>query len=77
MSLHSAAVVAGTVSTILFVTTYLPMLVKAARTRDLNSYCVANLTVANAGNLVYTVYVASLPVVRSGYCTASTSAAPL
>lgn len=62
MSLHDAAVVAGTVSTVLFVTSYLPMLVKAARTRDLGSYSVGNLAVANVGNVVHTVYVVSLPV---------------
>lgn len=62
MSLHSAGVVAGMVSTALFVTSYLPMLVKAARTRDLSSYSVGNLAVANVGNLVHTIYVVSLPV---------------
>ncbi|UYM05225.1 hypothetical protein [Solicola gregarius] len=62
MSLHTAAAVAGTVSTVLFVTSYLPMLVKAVRTRDLNSYSVGNLAVANVGNLVHTIYVVSLPV---------------
>ena len=76
MSLHNAGVVAGTVSTALFVTSYLPMLLKAARTRDLNSYSVGNLTVANAGNLVHTIYVVSLPAGRSGSCAASISAAP-
>ena len=62
VSLHNAGVVAGMVSTALFVTSYLPMLVKAARTRDLSSYSVGNLAVANVGNLVHTVYVVSLPV---------------
>ncbi len=62
MSLRNAAVVAGTVSTMLFVTSYLPMLVKAARTRDLSFYSVGNLAVANVGNVVHTVYVALLPV---------------
>lgn len=62
MSVHNAAVVAGTVSTMIFVASYLPMLVKAARTHDLNSYSVANLVVANVGNVVHTIYVASLPV---------------
>lgn len=62
MSLHTAGVVAGAISTVLFVTSYLPMLHKAARTRDLRSYSVGNLAVANAGNLVHTIYVVSLPV---------------
>ncbi len=62
MSLHDAGVVAGTISTVLFVTSYLPMLHKAWRTRDLSSYSIVQLAVANVGNLVNTVYVVSLPV---------------
>ena len=61
MSLQDAGVVAGTVSTTLFVISYLPMLVKAARTRDLSSYSAGNLVVANVGNVVHSVYVFSLP----------------
>ena len=62
MSLHDAGVVAGVFSTILFVVSYLPMLVKAARTRDLSSYSARSLAVANLGNAVHTVYVVSLPI---------------
>lgn len=58
----SLAVLAGSVSTIVFVASYLPMLVKAARTRDLGSYSVGNLVLANVGNAVYSIYVFSLPV---------------
>ncbi|WP_226924397.1 hypothetical protein [Georgenia satyanarayanai] len=61
MALQDAGVIAGSVSTTLFVVSYLPMLVKAARTKDLRSYSPGNLVVANVGNLVHTVYVASLP----------------
>lgn len=62
MSLHEAGMFAGTVSTALFVGSYLPMLAKAARTRDLSSYSLPSLLVANLGNAVQTVYVASLPL---------------
>ena len=55
------AVFAGIVSTGLFAMSYLPMLVKAARTRDLSSYSLGNLATTNLGNLVYSVYVFSLP----------------
>lgn len=58
----SLAVLAGSVSTALFVASTLPMLVKAARSRDLSSYSVGNLVLANVGNLTYAVYVFSLPV---------------
>lgn len=61
MSIQDAGVVAGTLSTTLFVISYLPMLIKAARTRDLSSYSAGNLVVANVGNVVHSVYVFSLP----------------
>lgn len=61
MALHEAGVIAGSVSTMIFVASYLPMLVKAARTKDLRSYSPANLVVASIGNLIHTVYVLSLP----------------
>ena len=56
------AVFAGILSTGLFAMSYLPMLVKAARTRDLSSYSFGNLAITNAGNALYSVYVFSLPV---------------
>src|SRR5690242_2673023 len=59
--MQDAGVVAGTVSTTLFVISYLPMLVKAARTRDLRSCSAGNLVVANVGNVVHSVYVFTLP----------------
>ena len=58
----SLAVLAGSVSTALFVASTLPMLVKAARSRDLSSYSIGNLVLANVGNLTYAGYVSSLPV---------------
>lgn len=57
-----AALIAGTFSTALFVLSYLPMLVKAARTHDLDSYSRGQLVLATVGNLVNSVYVFSLPV---------------
>jgi len=61
MSIDTIAVLAGTASTVLFAASVLPMLVKAARTRVLNSYSRGNLLLANVGNLVHSVYVAQLP----------------
>jgi uncharacterized protein with PQ loop repeat len=61
VTLQETGVVAGTISTTLFVISYLPMLVKAVRTRDLRSYSASNLVVANVGNVVHSVYVFSLP----------------
>ena len=56
------AVFAGILSTGLFAMSYLPMLVKAARTRDLSSYSLGNLAITNVGNAVHSVYVFSLPL---------------
>jgi uncharacterized protein with PQ loop repeat len=55
------AVVAGSVSTVLFALSTLPMLIKAARTKELNSYSRGNLVLANVGNAVHSIYVLQLP----------------
>jgi hypothetical protein len=60
--MNSVAVIAGSISTALFVASTLPMLYKAARTKELGSYSVGYLALANVGNGFYTVYVISLPV---------------
>ncbi len=57
----SPATLAGSASTVLFVSSSLPMVWRAITTRDVASYSRGNLALANAGNLVYTVYIASLP----------------
>jgi hypothetical protein len=57
----SLPVTCGVVSTVVFVAGTLPMLVKAAQTRDLSSYSLGNIASSNAGNVVNWVYVASLP----------------
>lgn len=54
-------VLAGTVSTIVFVGSVLPMLHKAFRTRELSSYSLGNIVLANVGNTVHSVYVFALP----------------
>lgn len=54
-------VLAGTLSTVLFAVGMLPMLVKAARTKDLASYSPGNLVLSNVANAVHSVYVFNLP----------------
>src|SRR5215213_1774776 len=56
------SLVAGIVSTTLFAVSNVPMVVKAARTRDLRSYSLGNLALINAANGVHSLYVVSLPV---------------
>jgi hypothetical protein len=53
-------VLAGIASTVIFAGSTLPMLVKARRTRDLSSYSLGNILLANLGNAVHSVYVFSL-----------------
>ena len=52
---------AGTASTVIFAASTLPMLLKAGRSRDLSSYSFGNISLANVGNVVHSVYVFSLP----------------
>ena len=54
-------VIAGAVSTTIFAASMLPMLVKAGRSRDLSSYSLGNIALANFGNVVHSVYVFHLP----------------
>jgi len=54
-------VLAGVVSTTIFAISTLPMLVKAARTKDLSSYSLGQILLANVGNVVHSFYVFDLP----------------
>jgi len=62
MAMDELALIAGLASTALFVVSYLPMLHRALRTRDLGSYSRPSLGLANVGNVIQAVYVYSLPV---------------
>jgi hypothetical protein len=54
-------VIAGIASTLIFAFSTLPMLSKAFRTRDLHSYSLGNILLANGGNAIHSFYVFSLP----------------
>jgi hypothetical protein len=54
-------VIAGIVSTTIFAASTLPMLWKAGRTKNLRSYSLGSLLLANSGNAVHSVYVFHLP----------------
>jgi uncharacterized protein with PQ loop repeat len=54
-------VVAGSISTVLFALGTLPMLIKAARTKDLSSYSIGNIALSNLANVIHSVYVFQLP----------------
>lgn len=55
-------IVAGTISTVVFAVSNLPMLRKALRTRDVSSYSLSSLAMINGANAVYSLYVFSLPI---------------
>jgi uncharacterized protein with PQ loop repeat len=55
------SVIAGTISTIIFAFSTLPMLLKAYRTKDLKSYSLGNILLSNAGNVIHSIYVYNLP----------------
>lgn len=57
----SIPVFAGIASTAIFASSTVPMLAKAYRTRDLSSYSLGYLVLANVGNAVHTFYVLALP----------------
>ncbi len=54
-------VIAGTISTTIFALSTLPMLLKAFQTKDLRSYSLGNILLANVGNVIHSVYVFNLP----------------
>ena len=53
---------AGTISTVVFAVSNLPMLRKALRTRDVSSYSLSSMLMINAANVAYSLYVFSLPL---------------
>ena len=53
--------IAGILSTAIFALSTFPMLRKAFQTKDLGSYSLSNIMLANAGNLIHSVYVFHLP----------------
>ncbi len=54
-------IIAGTISTVIFALSVMPMLLKALRTKDLSSYSLDNILLSNVGNLVHSIYIFSLP----------------
>lgn len=55
-------VVAGFSSTLILVSSKIPMLMKAFKSKDMVSYSLGHIVLSNTGNLMYWLYVISLPV---------------
>jgi uncharacterized protein with PQ loop repeat len=62
MRLEELQIVAGVISTLMFVTSNLPMLWKAFTTKNLTSYSLGHISLSNAGNLIYWLYLFTLPM---------------
>ena len=58
----SLSILAGFASSIIFISSNLPMLFKAFKTKDLSSYSPWHLALGTLGNTIYWLYVISLPL---------------
>lgn len=61
MTIDQLQILAGSFSSLIFIFGTLSMLLKTWRTRDVDSYSMVSLLLNNVGNLVYWLYVVSLP----------------
>jgi hypothetical protein len=64
-------IVAGAISTAVFAISALPMLVKAARTRDMSSYSLSNIALCNVGTSSTPSTSSTCRPGRCGCCTSS------
>ncbi len=62
MHSYSLQMLAGFASSMIFISSNLPMLFKAFKTKNLSSYSLGHLALGNLGNAVYWLYVISLPL---------------
>lgn len=62
MEKSDVLVIAGFTSSMIFICSNLPMLLKAFSTKDLKSYSLGQIGLANLGNGIHWIYVCSLPV---------------
>jgi uncharacterized protein with PQ loop repeat len=53
--------IAGSISSLLFATSTIPMLRKVYKSHDMRSYSFSNIALSNVGNLIHWLYVSSLP----------------
>jgi uncharacterized protein with PQ loop repeat len=54
-------VIAGTISTTVFTLSNIPMLLKAARTHNLQSYSYTYIIMNNLANLIHWLYISAMP----------------
>ena len=61
MDMQTIQLVAGSLSSVVFISSNLPMLVKAYKTKDLSSYSLTYLVLNIIGDAIYWLYIGSLP----------------
>lgn len=61
MDIQTLQVFTGFASTLMFMTSNLPMLLQAYKTKNLKSYGLAHIVLGNLGNLIYWMYITGLP----------------
>ncbi len=62
MNMQTVQIVAGSISSFLFITSNVPMLLKAFKTKNMRSYSLTNILLNNVGNLIYWLYISSFPL---------------
>jgi len=62
MNTETISLMAGLISSFIFVSSNFPMLWRVYQTKDMHSYSWLNIALANAGNLVHWLYIVSLPL---------------
>lgn len=62
MESATIAIIAGFISGAIFIFSNLPMVTKAFRTKNLKSYSLGHIGLANLGNMIHWIYIADLPV---------------
>jgi hypothetical protein len=61
MDFQTLQLFAGFTSSSIFIASNLPMVYKALRTRNLRSYSLGQIALANLGNLIHWIYIGGLP----------------
>jgi uncharacterized protein with PQ loop repeat len=61
MDIQTFQIAAGSISSLLFISANIPMLVKAYRTKNLRSYSLSNIALVNVGNILYWLYISNFP----------------
>ena len=76
MSIENLQILSGSISGLIFIGGTLSMLVKTWRTHNVDSYSLMSLVLNNFGNLLYWIYITSLPVgpiyIMHGFYTVAT-----